>query len=205
MRRGISLRSGAAPSTKNAVVTSAAAWPPPGTDWPGSSTLRPLSGKKRHVAMSTETDRAAHSSRAEGEHARDQESYLTIEEFAARSRMSVSTIRRRIDDGAIPVIQFGGKHTRFSIPESALKAMPRSGSAFPGQPDHQSVQLPRLADDHPTGPGAAGPPIVRPVVGDPSQAHASSSQPPTRLPGRLPKWKLALRKQQAADAPGVRP
>lgn len=45
---------------------------------------------------------------------------LSVKDFARRSSLSESTVRRRIAEGAIPFQQFGGKHKRLLIPASAL-------------------------------------------------------------------------------------
>lgn len=49
---------------------------------------------------------------------------LTIEEFARRTSLSVSTIRRRIKDGQLPFWQPGGPGTRLLLPANSLPFQP---------------------------------------------------------------------------------
>jgi excisionase family DNA binding protein len=46
--------------------------------------------------------------------------YLSPEDFARRSGLSVSTVRRYLADGRLPKFQPGGKRCRVLIPSSAL-------------------------------------------------------------------------------------
>ena len=46
--------------------------------------------------------------------------YLTIQELRGLSGWSLSTIRRRVRDGSIPVIQPGGPRTRMLFPADVL-------------------------------------------------------------------------------------
>ena len=52
--------------------------------------------------------------------------YLTPHEFAHRTGLSLATVRRRINDGTLPVFQPGGKRTAVRIPQSALLPTPGS-------------------------------------------------------------------------------
>lgn len=46
--------------------------------------------------------------------------FLSVEEYCAITRLSLSTVRRRIRDGSLPVHQPGGRRTAIRIPRSAL-------------------------------------------------------------------------------------
>ena len=46
--------------------------------------------------------------------------FLTPSEFAIAAKISLATVRRRIDDGSIAVWQPGGRRTALRIPKSAL-------------------------------------------------------------------------------------
>lgn len=48
------------------------------------------------------------------------QTYLTIAQFCEQSGLSASTVRRRIQDGSLPVIQFGGKGKKLLIPGTAI-------------------------------------------------------------------------------------
>ena len=45
----------------------------------------------------------------------------SIKEFAKRSGMSISTVRRRIKDGSLPIVQLGGPSCLLTIPADALR------------------------------------------------------------------------------------
>ena len=47
--------------------------------------------------------------------------WLTVEQFVAESGLSAATVRRRIKDGSLPVLQPGGKRTAVRISRSALE------------------------------------------------------------------------------------
>lgn len=159
----------------------------------------------RPTEMSTETDRVAQLSNAQGGCAPSEESYLTINEFAARSGRSASTVRRLIDAELIPIYQPAGKRSRIAIPASALRPTPRQrgGVAPTGRQDQPPILQP-ASTGNALMDAAAGPATVQRAVGGPSQAHAYSPQPPTRLPGPKPKWQQALLRHGAGDATGVR-
>ena len=53
---------------------------------------------------------------------------LSIKDFARRSSLSESTVRRRIAEGSIPFRQFGGKGKRLLIPVSALSSVAPSAA-----------------------------------------------------------------------------
>jgi excisionase family DNA binding protein len=46
---------------------------------------------------------------------------LTVEEVAARLRLSPKTVRRRIADGELPAVQLGGPGHALRIPASAFE------------------------------------------------------------------------------------
>lgn len=47
--------------------------------------------------------------------------FLTLKEFSQTTGLSQSTIRRRVKDGSIKVIQLGGKRCRILFPIQALE------------------------------------------------------------------------------------
>ena len=63
--------------------------------------------------------------------------YVSLKEFSAISRLSVSTLRRRIKDGSLPFRQLGGRRCRLLIPSNALELVdqPVDASSGPCQPD----------------------------------------------------------------------
>lgn len=64
--------------------------------------------------------------------------YLTPQEFARRSGLSLATVRRRIRDKSLPVLQSGGPRTAIRIPATALLAShqpPKSSAAPASSPD----------------------------------------------------------------------
>lgn len=54
----------------------------------------------------------------------DDKQLLTAAEFAAKSHLSLSTVRRRVAEGNLPTYQPGGKGTAVRIPASALESKP---------------------------------------------------------------------------------
>ena len=58
--------------------------------------------------------------------------YLSVEQFATLHAISVTTVRRRLDDGTLRSIQLGGKGHKHLIPRDALLASPSSPSALTG-------------------------------------------------------------------------
>jgi excisionase family DNA binding protein len=48
--------------------------------------------------------------------------YLSVQEFVAYSSLSIATVRRRLKEGKLPHLQFGGKGHRILIPRDALQA-----------------------------------------------------------------------------------
>lgn len=46
--------------------------------------------------------------------------FLSVEEYCAITRYSLSTVRRRIRDGLLPIHQPGGRRTAIRIPRSVL-------------------------------------------------------------------------------------
>lgn len=95
--------------------------------------------------------------------------YLTIEEFARRSGLSTSTVRRRKKDGSLPFCQPGGSRHRVVIPEDALDRIQSDAMAIPSA----SAGLPALET-----PGNA--------VGSDSSSGATSQRV---LKGPPPKWR----------------
>lgn len=57
--------------------------------------------------------------------------YLTLAEAAKRMSLSVSTLRRRIDEGKIKAIQIGGKGTRLLIPVESIRFESLKGADGP--------------------------------------------------------------------------
>lgn len=57
------------------------------------------------------------------------EQFLSIDEFARRTSLSESTIRRRVRDGSIPSWQPGGPGTRVLIPIDALDITPPTSTS----------------------------------------------------------------------------
>lgn len=49
-----------------------------------------------------------------------QRGLLTLKEFTLQSRLSASTVRRRVRDGSLPFIQVGGKGKKLLFPADAL-------------------------------------------------------------------------------------
>jgi excisionase family DNA binding protein len=49
--------------------------------------------------------------------------YFTIRELSKVSRLSESTLRRRIEDGSLPVIQPGGHRTRMLFASDVLEKL----------------------------------------------------------------------------------
>ena len=47
--------------------------------------------------------------------------WLTVEQFVAESGLSPATVRRRIKDGSLPVLQPGGKRTAVRVSRAALE------------------------------------------------------------------------------------
>jgi excisionase family DNA binding protein len=64
--------------------------------------------------------------------------YLTLPDAAKRLSISVSTLRRRIDEGKIEAIQLGGKGTRWLIPVEAIRFEELKQTA--GAPQHSQVK-----------------------------------------------------------------
>jgi len=58
---------------------------------------------------------------------------LPVDEFARRSSMSISTIRRRIRDGSLPAWQPGGPGTRLLIPVTCLPSFQVAAVVVPQQ------------------------------------------------------------------------
>lgn len=58
---------------------------------------------------------------------------LPVNEYARRSSMSISTIRRRIRDGSLPAWQPGGPGTRLLIPVACLPSFQVAVAVVPQQ------------------------------------------------------------------------
>ena len=76
--------------------------------------------------------------------------YLSVEEFGAVTGLSVSTVRRRIRDGSLPVFQPGGKKSRILIPGGVLTDRSR-------QEPVATPPEPAAASPTPSPPTLAGP------------------------------------------------
>jgi excisionase family DNA binding protein len=88
-----------------------------------------------------------------------QSHFVGVEEFAERSLLSVSTVRRRINDGSLPYVQPGGFRTRILIPADALTAL------LHGSQQGSTASEPRR-----------------------EYSSNSSEVTPERLPGPEPRW-----------------
>lgn len=96
--------------------------------------------------------------------------YLSLDELSAVSGLSASTLRRRVRDGTLPVIQPGGRRTRLLFRIDVLEKIGQSGQ----QPSDLSGSNDRLE--------AISDPMQEPVY--------------PKLPGPRPRWqdKLPLRR-----------
>lgn len=61
-------------------------------------------------------------------------SYLTLKQFCQHTRLSVSTVRRRVKDGTIPVLQLGGRRKKLWFAPDALKQVCGESRTQPQQP-----------------------------------------------------------------------
>ena len=83
--------------------------------------------------------------------------FLSPQEFAALSGLSIATVRRRIRDGQLPVFQPGGRRTRTLIPAEVLASRgdrdptDRSGGAAPS-PEAQAAAGPATSTPRRRGP-----------------------------------------------------
>jgi excisionase family DNA binding protein len=68
--------------------------------------------------------------------------YLTIEELAARSGLSVSTLRRLRKKGLIAGIQPGGPRTRLVFKPDAIEQMVSAPAPLPPAPDTATPRPP---------------------------------------------------------------
>jgi excisionase family DNA binding protein len=66
--------------------------------------------------------------------------FLTLQEFARLSRLSESTIRRRVRDSSLPAVQMGGRGKKLLIPADALEQSCRTIAA--ALPDDASDSSP---------------------------------------------------------------
>lgn len=69
---------------------------------------------------------------------------ITIEELAKLSGLSLSTLRRRVADGSLPVIQPGGHRTRMLFLPDVLESLsrPRKAAADEAlEANHESAAL----------------------------------------------------------------
>ena len=97
--------------------------------------------------------------------------HLSVQEYAKATGLSLSTVRRRVKDGSVPVLQLGGKCHRVLIPMGAIE---HTGAT--GQLGAEAEPGPDLSEraDHAVG-GAATLPLA--------------TQKPSRIPGPSPRWK----------------
>lgn len=75
--------------------------------------------------------------------------YLSPAEVHALTGLSIATVRRRISDGTLPVVQLGGKKHRILIPRTALDQLNT----------HASTPVDSSAESTPT------PPVNAPLAG----------------------------------------
>ena len=66
--------------------------------------------------------------------------FFSIAEFAELSGLSISTVRRRLRDGSLPIVQPGGPRTRVLVPADVLKA-PVKARANMGPMDEKSTSI----------------------------------------------------------------
>lgn len=66
--------------------------------------------------------------------------YVSPEEFAALTGLSIATVRRRIKASQLPVIQPGGKRTRVLIRVDALAPQPETDAASRSNNSHPSIE-----------------------------------------------------------------
>lgn len=93
--------------------------------------------------------------------------FLTVQEFVRSSRLSASTVWRRIRDGSLPYRQLGGKGCRVLIPADALDC----------SVSDEEAECPRSHEQTPT--------------------NRNNNQTPRRserkLPGPTPRWRGKIR------------
>jgi hypothetical protein len=85
--------------------------------------------------------------------------YLSPVEFVARSGLSIATVRRYLDSGVLPKVQFGGRGCRICIPVSALETVTTSRDSPPDQTPLD--QTPSSSSDETHGPVAQAKKRVR--------------------------------------------
>jgi len=104
---------------------------------------------------------------------------LTIEELERISGLSVSTLRRRIADGSLPVIQPGGHRTRMAFLRNVLELLSQPCRRIPEPASAETLEQPAPAQD---------------------KAEKPNSGPDKPIPGRRPKWRE--RGLRSAATPG---
>ena len=82
-------------------------------------------------------------------HNRPAKQYLNISELSARSGLSVSTIRRLVDNGKIEVFQPGGPRTKLLFRPGALEITPRAGDAPDSNAATSGPNRPQLSGRRP--------------------------------------------------------
>ena len=75
--------------------------------------------------------------------------YYTIKEAAQVLGLSVATVRRRIDDGTLPVFQPGGEGTAVRVPVDALKCATDTKSPAIESSPHDAKPKPRRKGPQP--------------------------------------------------------
>ena len=79
--------------------------------------------------------------------------FLTLKEFAQQARISESTIRRRVRDGSLPVVQLGGKNKKLLFPIDALDRVntPVTPAEDNASVEPSSLLAPGTQTDNPAG------------------------------------------------------
>jgi hypothetical protein len=93
---------------------------------------------------------------------------FTIEELERLSGLSVSTLRRRIADGSLPVIQPGGHRTRMAFLPNVLELLSQTRRRIPEPASAETPEQPAPAQD---------------------KAEKPNPGPDKPIPGRRPKWR----------------
>lgn len=104
---------------------------------------------------------------------------LTIKELERLSGLSVSTLRRRIADGSLPVIQPGGQRTRMAFLPNVLELLSQPCRRIPAPASAATPEQPAPAQD---------------------KAEKPNPEPDKPIPGRRPKWRE--RELRTAANPG---
>lgn len=121
---------------------------------------------------------------------------FTIKDFVDATGLSEATVRRRVHDGGIPSLQFGGKHKRILILAAALQhadsgnrpAAPATSNVCDTTKPEAAITFVPGRQHNQTG-GVAGLRGQGPAVMN-SAGPRSGDRP--RLAGSGPKWKRRL-------------